>query len=113
MFDPDGECNFFAQDRPFKCIMNGCNMSFNTREALQRHVYRHLEPNVATSPSAAGSSAANSPLRKNQAKNRRSESSRDGSGLSVDACWGGVQTHGLLHSRPVLYQLTYHVYVLS
>ena len=37
-----------SQDRPFKCIMNGCNMSFNSREALQRHVNKHLDPTVAS-----------------------------------------------------------------
>lgn len=45
-----------TKDRPFKCIMNGCNMSFNSREALQRHVNRHLEPTVAS-----GSTLSTSP----------------------------------------------------
>ena len=38
--------------------MNGCNMSFNTRDALQRHVERHLEPGL---PPSATSSASSSP----------------------------------------------------
>jgi hypothetical protein len=59
-----------TKDRPFKCIMNGCIMSFNTREALQRHVNRHLEPSV---PPAASSSSSPTSLhpRQNSTKTAR------------------------------------------
>jgi zinc finger protein AEBP2 len=56
-----------TKDRPFKCIMNGCIMSFNSREALQRHVNRHLEPSIT----ASSSPASNSPQKQNRPKNGR------------------------------------------
>ena len=31
------------QERPYKCLMNGCHMSFNTPEGLQRHIQRHFD----------------------------------------------------------------------
>ena len=37
-----------TKDRPHKCLMNGCNMSFNTPDALQRHMLRHFDPSPAT-----------------------------------------------------------------
>lgn len=42
---------FFLQERPNKCLMNGCNMSFNSVDALQKHMLRHFEhsPPTATS----------------------------------------------------------------
>ena len=33
-----------TKERPHKCFMNGCNLSFASVEALQRHLQRHLEP---------------------------------------------------------------------
>lgn len=33
-----------TKERPFKCIMNGCNLSFQSTDALQRHLERHLDP---------------------------------------------------------------------
>ena len=32
-----------TKERPHKCIMNGCNMSFQTVDALQRHLQRHFQ----------------------------------------------------------------------
>ena len=32
-----------CQERLNKCLMNGCNKSFNTTEALQRHLQRHFD----------------------------------------------------------------------
>ncbi len=33
-----------TKERPHRCFMNGCNLSFASVEALQRHLQRHLEP---------------------------------------------------------------------
>ncbi len=32
------------KERPHKCFMNGCNVSFHSVDALHRHLHRHLEP---------------------------------------------------------------------
>ena len=33
-----------TKERPHKCFMNGCNLSFASVEALQRHIQRHFKP---------------------------------------------------------------------
>ena len=35
--------SIISQERPYKCLMNGCHMSFNTPEGLQRHIQRHFD----------------------------------------------------------------------
>lgn len=44
------------KERPHKCFMNGCNMSFHSVEALQRHLQKHLEPTLPKSPKCAKAS---------------------------------------------------------
>lgn len=63
---------FFTQERPNKCLMNGCNMSFNSVDALQKHMLRHFEHSPNLSPPKKSGISAASPVKPTAASEKES-----------------------------------------
>ena len=104
----------FIQERPYKCLMNGCNMSFNTPEGLQRHILRHFDtptngpkqsPKVGRPFQSTGK--ASPPLIQMSGDDTPPPAKKlcqmEVSELSSES--GGEGRKGLQHSKPVVGQL--------